>query len=85
MNKKQINYALLTLQHWLENTYAKEGDQDDEYILHLHTMLPKMRQMLESGDTEKLMRWLGFIQGVLWAYDYFTIDELREMNTKDIQ
>ncbi len=29
---------------------------------------------------EKMNRWLGFIQGALWAFGYATIDELREVN-----
>ena len=29
---------------------------------------------------EKVMRWLGFIQGALWAMGIYTVDELRAHN-----
>ena len=45
------------------------------------TMIPQMRSMSHfssPAEREKLMRWLGFIQGVLWKEGIFTIDELRD-------
>jgi hypothetical protein len=33
--------------------------------------------MLDMSDTEKLNRWLGFVQGALWCNGVFSIDELR--------
>ena len=53
---------------------------------HLHSMIPKMEEMAQKNDyvtREKLMRWLGFMQGVLWEHGYFTIDDLRKMNTME--
>lgn len=63
---------------------------------HLLTMIPKMREMNIDFDTmdlatfvveadaikrrDKLMRWLGFMQGVLWATGVYTIDQLKEHN-----
>jgi len=32
---------------------------------------------------EKSMRWLGFVQGALWALDRATIEELKNMNCPD--
>lgn len=32
---------------------------------------------------EKAMRWLGFVQGALWAQNQATIDELKRMNMPD--
>ena len=34
-----------------------------------------------TTDLEKAMRWLGFIQGVLWSKLGFSIDQMREDNT----
>lgn len=45
---------------------------------HLKWMLGEMRTMT---DTEKLMRWIGFMQGALWSLGYVSIDQWREMNT----
>lgn len=84
MNKKQINYAILSMQSWLENTYPLDDIAHDEQIVHLLTMIPKMKLMVDD-DREKLMRWMGFMQGALWALGYFTVDDFREMNTKDIK
>ena len=46
-------------------------------LRHLMTMPQKMAQI---SDVEKLMRWLGFMQGVLHAERVFNIDELRHHN-----
>ncbi len=45
--------------------------------------------MCEEGATyaaerrEKAMRWLGFVQGALWASGRATIEELKNMNRPD--
>jgi hypothetical protein len=46
----------------------------DAELLHLAGMIPEMRFF---PDVEKQMRWLGFIQGVLWHRKLYTLDELR--------
>lgn len=33
-----------------------------------------------SNEIEKVHRWLGFIQGILWTQGIFTINEMREQN-----
>jgi hypothetical protein len=38
--------------------------------------------IIDSNETEKAMRWLGFIQGVLWMESIYSIDEMREHNRK---
>ena len=45
---------------------------------HLKWMLGEMKTMT---DTEKLMRWIGFVQGALWSLGYVSIDSWREMNS----
>jgi hypothetical protein len=53
---------------------------------HLHHMLDRLEAMVtgnEEGvprDIEKAMRWLGFIQGVLWLHGDFTLDQMKEHN-----
>lgn len=45
--------------------------------------------MCEEGSTyaeerrEKAMRWLGFVQGGLWAHDLAPIQDLKNMNRPD--
>jgi hypothetical protein len=36
-----------------------------------------LSQMWTFTDVEKLNRWIGFVQGVLWAEGRATIDDLR--------
>lgn len=47
-----------------------------EKLTHLLEMIPKMKKFLEEGRREKTFRWLGFIQGTLYAYGIYTIDEM---------
>ena len=57
--------------------------KDQEMVEHLLGMIPKMRSMLDLpklASEAKFMRWLGFIQGVLWQRGWFTLEELKEHN-----
>lgn len=47
---------------------------------HLASMLPKMRIFLNEGRTNKVYRWLGFIQGALWSQGIYTLEELKNHN-----
>jgi len=49
-------------------------------LAHLHTMFPEVLEFVAKGRREKAMRWLGFIQGVLWVCGLATIDELKNDN-----
>lgn len=48
-------------------------------VPHVATMYDRMLQFLPDRR-EKFMRWLGFMQGVLWSNDIYTIDELKQHN-----
>jgi hypothetical protein len=49
-------------------------------------MLDRMEDMVTGDkegvprDIEKVMRWLGFVQGVLWLHGDFSLDQMREHN-----
>ena len=78
MTKEQIKYAIATMKVDVNMWY--EGH-------HLQTMIPKMEEMSEYEDwvtREQLMRWIGFMQGVLWIDGHYTVDDLRAMNTKEL-
>lgn len=47
---------------------------------HIRWMLKQLPQFIEEGKTDKINRWLGFIQGVLWLEEYFSIDDMRDHN-----
>ena len=57
---------------------------------HCRWMCEKITEMMYAIDnesivdlekTEKVHRWLGFIQGVLFSNGVFTISEMKEHNT----
>jgi len=78
---------------WLEASYPEvvakkiDGDnfvsmsdiEDGSYTQaeHLKWMIGEMR---EINDREKLMRWIGFIQGALWGLGFSSINNFRSMN-----
>jgi len=53
-----------------------------DYLDHCYFMAEKAKDFLPNRR-EKLMRWLGFIQGVLWTRGIMTIEELKNMNKPD--
>ncbi len=44
---------------------------------YLAEMIVRM-QGIEDAKAEKIMRWLGFVQGVLYAVGLYTVEELKE-------
>jgi hypothetical protein len=59
-----------------------EKDSSCEFC-HIKWMLVEMKnwgQNMEHRD--KLNRWLGFIQGIFYVEDGYTIDEMREHNSE---
>jgi len=60
-------------------------DSDKEVVAHLKYMVIEIVEMANfSPDDyetrEKLMRWLGFMQGALWSRGYYSLDDFRKMN-----
>ncbi len=52
-------------------------------LAHCHGMLEKMEEFVRKGDMEKVFRWLGFIQGVMWAQKVYPLDSLKNHNRPD--
>ena len=53
--------------------------QLNEQLWHVQTMIPKAIEFFYDFDRrEKAMRWLGFIQGVLYCNGIYTIPELKQ-------
>lgn len=44
------------------------------------SMIPKIHAFILEGRREKAFRWLGFIQGILWVGEWYTIEEMAEHN-----
>ena len=49
-------------------------------LTHCHSMIDEMRQFVAEGRMDKVFRWLGFIQGVLWVNGWYTLEELMNHN-----
>lgn len=44
---------------------------------HVMWMCVEAQQFVDEGRVEKAMRWLGFIQGVLWMSNTRTLEQLK--------
>lgn len=53
---------------------------DHAALNHCYSMIPRMEQFMAEGRIDKAVRWLCFIQGVLFRCGEFTIDQMREHN-----
>jgi hypothetical protein len=47
---------------------------------HLLYMCEMGKSLVINGRTEKAMRWLGFLQGVVWARGIASIDGMKHWN-----
>jgi hypothetical protein len=50
---------------------------------HLHWMCQEAQAFPEKNKVEKAMRWLGFVQGVLWCLGDKSLDDLRDDSKPD--
>lgn len=82
MTDEKILEVLDRYEHYLSSGYYQATTIGPQ-VAHLVQMIPQMRDMLTEGRREKLMRWLGFMQGVLWSVEIFTLEELMAHNKPD--
>lgn len=54
-----------------------------ETLEHALWMCQRARTLIDTGEKEKAMRCIGFIQGVLWAEGVCTIDQLKDINSQN--
>ncbi|RJO60011.1 hypothetical protein C4544_06605 [candidate division WS5 bacterium] len=87
MNKKaQITELIDSYISNLEKRGAKEFSgyteirTEEERMGYLLWFCKETKKFAEKGDLEKAGRWLGFIQGTLWALNIYSIDEMRDHN-----
>lgn len=74
-----INSAGLTAQEFPLNQYAINSNDQLKHCLY---MIDKLEDFItDNSKQEKAFRWLGFIQGVLWAHCMYTIEELKGDNS----
>jgi hypothetical protein len=54
-------------------------------IAHLLFMCQEAQIFINEDRIDKAMRWLGFIQGVLWSGRYFSIEALKQHSTSEVK
>jgi hypothetical protein len=52
-------------------------------VSHLLFMCLEAQKFVDEGRIEKAMRWLGFLQGVFWGDDEFTLEQLKNHSRPD--
>lgn len=52
-------------------------------LSHLRFMCVESQKFIDAGKIDKAMRWLGFLQGVLWARGIYSLDDLRNHSRPD--
>lgn len=55
-------------------------DGEAHGLEHCHGMLDKMVEFAREGRMEKMFRWLGFVQGVLWTTRVYSLTDLKNHN-----
>lgn len=81
MTHEKFLHVLWVYESCLEHEEVNGGiTKEQEHVLE---MIPKMRNFHWDKQVEKAMRWLGFIQGVLYSQGIFTIDEMKNHNKPD--
>jgi hypothetical protein len=55
----------------------------NEQLEHIEWMLTQIPIFLKAGRKEKANRWLGFVQGVLWARKIYMIEDMKGHNKPD--
>lgn len=55
----------------------------EEKLAHLAWMCARSIEFASTGGVDKAFRWLGFVQGVLWMSNIYTINELRDHSRPD--
>lgn len=57
-----------------------ESETNLERLHHASWMCFEIRRFVAAGKIEKAMRWLGFVQGVLWTTETMTLEEMKDDN-----
>lgn len=93
MTDEKLRSALLECEAIIAKEAAREGitmairdveaETPSRRISHLHWMAKTSFELLEQGKREKVMRWLGFMQGAIWGLKLASIDSLKSMNRPD--
>lgn len=83
MTKQQIKEVCQKYNDFLTNFGILESVRENdkpESLRHIKWMVNEIPKMLDEDKFEKANRWLGFVQGVFWSRQLFSIEELKDDN-----
>lgn len=55
-------------------------DNSHPNLNHLLWMCTKIPSLIQEERLDKAMRWLGFLQGALWALEILSVEESKRLN-----
>jgi hypothetical protein len=63
----------------IECPHNKKVEQHEPWVAlnHCYNMLETMEGFVREGRMDKVFRWLGFVQGVLWVNGVYSLEELK--------
>ncbi|MFA7191787.1 MAG: hypothetical protein WC089_00595 [Candidatus Paceibacterota bacterium] len=76
---QKFGYLPLEFEEKYHSTSVPDKDQD---IRHCIWMLDQIEKQINDNDFEigRINRWLGFVQHCLWAYGFYSLEEMRDQN-----
>jgi hypothetical protein len=89
MNHLQIQQAVTKYRALIQELFptmkpqrVSTGDHTKlETLAHVLYMLEQIESFLPHPEhREKMMRWLGFAQGILWSERLYTLEDLKDHN-----
>lgn len=83
MTDEKITEVLDLYEKELPELWSGGQTREEQALDKVLDMIPSMRMFLQEGRREKLMRWLGFAQGILWNIGAYTLEELKDHNQPD--
>ena len=85
MTNKQMIDVLSTYSELLKkegHKFERNGDakEREARLNHALWMCRETINFVREEKLDKANRWMGFIQGVLWTYNIYSVDEMRDHN-----
>lgn len=80
MTNEKVNKVVTTYEKKLSELLKTDRWEGNTQLTHAQGMCAQILDLIKDDEREKAMRWLGFLQGVLYCNGIFTIDEMREHN-----
>ncbi len=91
MTREKVLSVIEIYRHQFERLRVPKTDyphdrrimNQQDVLAHCHGMLDQMVLFVRDGRMDKVYRWLGFIQGCLWAEGLVPLEDLKNHNRPD--